>query len=292
MARRHRLRGRTLFPATHLPVVASRYRVIGDLVPHDHDFVEAVLVLAGAGRHRTSHGIQTLAPGDAFLLRPGAWHTFEDCAALEVYNVCFGVGLLRRELAGLLGEPTIRHLLVSGPLAAGGVLSFRLPPDELAFCSRLVETIRERGESAEPLDGIEKVGVLVQFLARLARAVAPPPGAESMPTLHPSVQELLAKIEADPAANWNLDTLASSAQLEKSYLARVFKSATGLAPVAYVARARLEFAASLLLRTDLPVQSVAEQVGIADPNLFARRFRSHFGMSASSYRARFANGRI
>ena len=152
----------------------------------------------------------------------------------------------------------------------------------------MVEAIRERGESGDPLDGIEKIGVLVQFLAHLARAVAPSQESNALPTLHPGVQELLARIEADPAASWNLDALASAAQLEKSYLARVFKSATGLAPVAYVARARLEFAASLLLRTDLPVQSVAEQVGIVDPNLFARRFRSHFGMSATSYRARFA----
>ena len=117
MARSHRLRGRTLFPATDLPVTASRYRVIGDLVPHDHDFVEAALVLAGEGRHRTSQGIRTLAPGDAFLLRPGAWHTYEDCVALEVYNVCFGVGLLRRELSGLLREPTIHH---SARLRAAG----------------------------------------------------------------------------------------------------------------------------------------------------------------------------
>ena len=158
-------------------------------------------MLAGEGRHRTSQGVQALVPGDAFLLRPGAWHTFEDCVALEVFNVCFGIGLLRRELAGLLREPTIQHLLISGPLAAGGVLAFRLPQGELAFCARLVEAIREHGGDADPLTGVEKIGALVQFLARLARAVAPKPGAEALSALHPSVQNVLAQIEADPAGN-------------------------------------------------------------------------------------------
>ena len=39
----------------------------------------------------------------------------------------------------------------------------------------------------------------------------------------------------------------------------------------------------------MAVQEIAEKVGIGDPNLFARRFRTHFGMSATAYRERFAN---
>ncbi len=288
MASRARYRGRALFSARHLPITASVHRVTGDLTPHDHDFVEAVLILSGDGTHRTAEGAQTLLPGDGFLLRPGAWHTFEGCTNLVVYNAGFGVGLLRRELSGLLHEPTLHHLLVAGPLASGGILSFRLEPPTLDACRASLETIEGLGESPDPLDGIEKLGLLVQLLARLARAVAPVPEAAEVRTLHPAIQALLTRIEADPTREWSLPRLADVANLEKSYLARLFKAATGLAPLAYVARARLEMAASLLLRTPLTVKEISEQVGITDPNLFARRFRTHFGLSATAYRDRFA----
>lgn len=288
MARRPRYTGRALFSARHLPITASVHQVTGDLVPHDHDFVEAVLILGGSGTHRTARGVQSLQAGDAFLLRPGAWHTFENCQDLVVYNGCFGVGLLRRELAGLLTEPTIHHLLVAGPLAAGGIMDFRLEQEILTASQTRLEAIRALSESNDPLDGFEKIGLLIQFLAGLARAVAPAPEAAESRTLHPAIQALLARIEADPAREWSLPRLADTANLEKSYLARLFKAATGLAPLAYVARARLELAASLLLRTQLTIKEIAEQVGIADPNLFARRFRTHFGLSATAYRDRFA----
>jgi AraC family transcriptional regulator, L-rhamnose operon transcriptional activator RhaR len=288
MARRTRYTGRTLFSARHLPITASRHQVTGDLISHDHDFVEAVLILGGSGTHRTARGVQPLQAGDAFLLRPGAWHTFEGCDALVVYNCCFGIGLLRRELAGLLTEPTIHHLLVTGPLAFGGLLAFRLEPGALVASQARLEAIHALAESQDPLDGIEKIGLLIQFLAGLARAVAPAPETAEARSLHPAIQSLLARIEADPAREWNLPRLADTANLEKSYLTRIFKAATGLAPLAYVARARLELAASLLLRTPLSIREIAEQVGIADPNLFARRFRTHFGLSATAYRERFS----
>jgi AraC family L-rhamnose operon transcriptional activator RhaR len=268
--------------------VANVHEITGDLIPHDHDFVEAVLILSGEGVHRTARGVQALQSGDAFLLRPGAWHTFESCRKLLVYNCCFGVGLLRRELSGLLNEPTIHYLLVTGPLASGGILGFHLPSEALAASRGRLEAIHALAESHDPLDGIEKIGILVQFLAGTARAVAPAPETTDGRGLHPAIQSLVARIEADPAREWSLPRLADIANLEKSYLARLFKATTGLAPLAYVSRARLELAASLLLRTPLTIKQIAEQVGITDPNLFARRFRTHFGLSATTYRDRFS----
>jgi AraC family L-rhamnose operon transcriptional activator RhaR len=45
----------------------------------------------------------------------------------------------------------------------------------------------------------------------------------------------------------------------------------------------------MLLHTDDPVTHIAHSVGWADQNLFARRFRAHYGMSATTYRERFSH---
>jgi AraC family L-rhamnose operon transcriptional activator RhaR len=86
---------------------------------------------------------------------------------------------------------------------------------------------------------------------------------------------------------WSIPKLASAVHLEGAYCIRVFKKATGLSPIAYLSRCRAERAATLLLRTDLPVAAIADQIGWPDQNYFARRFRAHFGISATEYRARF-----
>jgi AraC family L-rhamnose operon transcriptional activator RhaR len=63
-------------------------------------------------------------------------------------------------------------------------------------------------------------------------------------------------------------------------------SGPGLPPIAFLNRHRAELAANLLLRTDLPLSGVGERVGWPDPNYFARRFKAHFGMSATAYRVK------
>jgi len=80
--------------------------------------------------------------------------------------------------------------------------------------------------------------------------------------------------------------------LAPGYLVRLFKAATGLPPMAYLARLRAEHAATLLLHSDQPVTCIGQAVGWPDQNYFARRFKAHYGLSATSYRARFATGAI
>jgi AraC family L-rhamnose operon transcriptional activator RhaR len=104
---------------------------------------------------------------------------------------------------------------------------------------------------------------------------------------HPAVVAAMQLMEAQPGHPWTLTELAESLHLAPGYLVRLFKSATGLPPMAFLARHRVEVAAARLLHTDQPISRIGESVGWPDQNYFARRFRAHYGMSASTYRARF-----
>ncbi|MGA2830599.1 MAG: helix-turn-helix domain-containing protein [Streptosporangiaceae bacterium] len=55
--------------------------------------------------------------------------------------------------------------------------------------------------------------------------------------------------------------------------------------VAYLAQLRAAHAATLLLHSDQPVTCIGREVGWADQNYFARRFKAHYGLSATTYRA-------
>jgi transcriptional regulator GlxA family with amidase domain len=68
---------------------------------------------------------------------------------------------------------------------------------------------------------------------------------------------------------------------------RRFTSATGLAPIAYVQRLRIEDAKRRLERTDAPVDDISWRVGYEDAAFFRRLFKRTTGMTPGAYRKRF-----
>jgi transcriptional regulator GlxA family with amidase domain len=68
---------------------------------------------------------------------------------------------------------------------------------------------------------------------------------------------------------------------------RRFTGATGLAPIAYVQRLRIEDAKRRLERTEASVDEVSWQVGYEDPAFFRRLFRRVTGLAPGAYRRRF-----
>jgi AraC family L-rhamnose operon transcriptional activator RhaR len=106
--------------------------------------------------------------------------------------------------------------------------------------------------------------------------------------VHPAVGHVMRILEADLARQWTLAELADAVHLTPGHMVRLFKGATGLPPMAYLAQVRAEHAAVLLLHSDEPVTGIGRAVGWPDQNYFARRFKAHYGLSATTYRKRFA----
>ncbi len=69
---------------------------------------------------------------------------------------------------------------------------------------------------------------------------------------------------------------------------RRFKQATGLSPLDYAHRVRLEEAKQMLEATDLPVAAIALEVGYEDEGFFARLFKRSVALTPAQYRRRFA----
>jgi AraC family L-rhamnose operon transcriptional activator RhaR len=259
---------------------------------HTHSFVEIVVVTGGEGVHRSLAGRQPLSVGDLLLLRPGVWHGYEDCRGLDVYNCCFSTELLRRELAWTQEDPGLGYLLWTGPHAANrrGLLTARLDRAELPECLEHLDALDRLRFAPAARYRADVIGRLVLLLSCLSRAVAGGPAERSSPAAAPTpaaVVQAMRLMQARPEQPWTLTELADRLHLAPGYLVRLFKSATGLPPMAYLSRFRVETAAAMLLNGDTPVSQVGLNVGWPDPSYFARRFKAHYGLSASAYRARF-----
>jgi AraC family L-rhamnose operon transcriptional activator RhaR len=257
---------------------------------HTHSFVEIAVVMGGEGVQLSSAGRQRLKAGDLLLLRPGVWHGYEDCRGLDLYNCGLSPELLRRELAWTREDPQLGHLLWTGPYQGQrrGILTSHLGPEALGECVPHLDRLhRLRGVPLTTHRG-DLVGNLMLFLGALARVVAVADEIQSRETgTHPAVLHAMRMMEERPAYHWTLTELAAELHVAPGYLVRLFKSATGLPPMAYLSRQRVELAAVRLLHTDAPVHRIGESVGWPDQNYFARRFKSHYGLSATTYRSRF-----
>ena len=257
---------------------------------HTHSFVEIAVVTGGQGVHSSLNGRTELHVGDVILLRPGVWHGYEDCRRLDLYNCCFSTELLQRELAWTREDPLLGYLLWTGPnsMQRRGLLTARLDAQSLNASVVHLDALDRLGHlSVGPHRG-DIIGRLMLFLSHLARAVAEQRDGETRPA-HPAVVHAMRLLESRLAHPWTLPELASELHLSPRYLVRIFKTTTGLPPMAYLAQHRVEKAATLLLHTDRPITQIGRAVGWADQNYFARRFKAHYGLPATTYRQRFAH---
>jgi transcriptional regulator GlxA family with amidase domain len=94
-------------------------------------------------------------------------------------------------------------------------------------------------------------------------------------------------IDANRAVARPVEEMRARSGLADRTFVRRFTAATGLSPIAYVQRLRVEEAKRRLERTDTPVERIAWEVGYEDPAAFRRLFRRLTGLAPGAYPRRF-----
>jgi transcriptional regulator GlxA family with amidase domain len=84
-----------------------------------------------------------------------------------------------------------------------------------------------------------------------------------------------------------VEEMVRRSKLAERTFKRRFASATGLTPIGYVQRLRVEDAKRRLERTDAPVDEISWRVGYEDPAFFRRLFKRTTGLAPGAYRRRF-----
>ena len=82
----------------------------------------------------------------------------------------------------------------------------------------------------------------------------------------------------------NVEDIAVACGLNRSYLTRVFKHATGYTPQSYLASYRMKKASEILINTNETVNNIAFHVGYSDSFTFSKAFKRYCDQSPSEYR--------
>lgn len=97
-------------------------------------------------------------------------------------------------------------------------------------------------------------------------------------------------IENNLDKQFTLDELALLSHFSKFHFSRIFWGMTGETPFEFIARIRLEKAASLLrMYPHEPVLQIAMRCGYNDKSVFSRNFKSWFDMPPSAWRKQKSN---
>jgi len=84
-----------------------------------------------------------------------------------------------------------------------------------------------------------------------------------------------------------VEEMIKRSKLAERTFKRRFAQATGLTPIAYVQRLRIEDAKRRLERTDAPIDEISWRVGYEDAAFFRRLFKRTTGLAPGAYRKRF-----
>lgn len=106
-------------------------------------------------------------------------------------------------------------------------------------------------------------------------------------TYSPVIQKIVAYIESDVSTDLSLKTFAKYLNVNASYLSTLFSKEVGIPLSEYVNNSRIFHAKKLLLGTNLPIKSIAEQCGFSDTHYFSRVFHKVEGTTPNTYRKTF-----
>ncbi|MEA2419339.1 MAG: hypothetical protein QOE60_1545, partial [Thermoleophilaceae bacterium] len=132
--------------------------------------------------------------------------------------------------------------------------------------------------------------------ARARSLVAPPQRQGGQAQFIERLRPDASRDQLGPLRDWmlenlarplDLDTLAKHAHMSRRTLTRRFREETGIAPMAWLADARLDQARELLETTSEPIENIGRLTGLGAPASVRAAFHRRVGTSPQDYRSMF-----
>lgn len=254
-----------------LEILRATY-ITHTFVPHVHEGYAIGVIERGAETFAYRHATHVADAGTLVVIHPGEVHTG---AALTP------VGWSYRML-----YPDAEQLQQAASQLTGVVSDYPFFRTAVIKDPQLVQQFVHLHTHLEAdATVLERESYWLAFLTQLIARHGD--GCRSTPTQVPKanrelLQQALAYLETNYAANVTLDELAAQTHLSPYHLLRLFKATYGLPPHAYLTQLRVQRAKRLLLAGQ-PIAAVALAVGFTDQSHLTRHFKRIVGVPPGQY---------
>jgi AraC-like DNA-binding protein len=241
--------------------------------------------------HFKTGDVGLLAARRAFVLASAPEVTPLD--AMEVFSRAGGTTATLgdgRDFAHIGG-----HVLLDP--VSGRLLAEVLPPwihvpaasKQATAFRRILEQLIEEQTAEQPgaqLASAQLAQLLfIQILRAHIQTAGPMPAGWLRALGNPRLAPALRLMHGAPAHAWHLDELASACAMSRTTFALHFKSAAGIAPLAYLAAWRMQLAERALRNEAMPIAQLARSLGYTSESAFSNAFKRVTGMSPKAYRS-------
>ncbi len=255
--------------------------------PHSHEFAELVIVTGGRCLHVSGQDSWEMTAGDVFVIAGPRVHEYRDLENLRLVNILYQPSQLQMGLLDLPSVAGYHALFTLEPSRRNRQPTkgrLHLNGKEMAQIIELADRLEIELKSREPGFGFMATAAFMQIIGQLSRSYGSSPSPDGKALLR--IGEALSHLERNIHRSVNLEELANIAHMSQRSFLRVFLSATGTSPLAWVIAQRINRACRLLRNTDRRVTEIAFDVGFNDSNYFTRQFRKVTGLSPRAYRIR------
>lgn len=274
--------------SVHPVVKSAQGLTLSDLLPLPELQLGDLIVVAGC---RVHGDLRNLAVPDPAVVK---WLQHHHQKGVGVASVCSGAGVLGH--AGLLkGRKCTTHHLLTPQLQ-------QMFPEARVQENRLFVTDGNITTSAGIASGMDMALHLIEeqhgalFAAKLARGMVVyhrRQGSDVQDSLylqyrahlHSGVHRVQDHLIEHAHEQVPLEELSKLANLSPRHLTRAFKAHTGLTPLQYQQRLRLEKARQLMQNRNLTLERVAEMCGFEDARHFRRLYKELLGVSPREARS-------
>jgi AraC-like DNA-binding protein len=246
----------------------------------------AVVLSKGGSR------MEELDPGDIAFFARGEYHELRSDAEAPAVPV---TGFRMQENDGDSDADFIsgRYLFPSGPMHP----LFRALPDQFIITHRslgfqdpihtmvqLIAAEFNRPDSSRIVLG-RLTDTLFHYILRHWMTNTDAPGRWKDLYSDEVVLRAVESMEQKWQQPWNLEKLGTTVGLSRATLSRRFKEATGVAPMEYLLRIRMQRAARMLQEGHRKVEEISREVGYESSFAFSRSFKRLYGKSPAHFRS-------
>ena len=153
------------------------------------------------------------------------------------------------------------------------------------YCPELAECLEDI--IINPRQEYACLGNLYRFFQLLINCSNPPRPKLRTDTTSEYVRSVVHYITEKYSEPIHIEDIANHCGLNRTYLSKLFKDATGYSPQRYLLNFRINKAKQLLTETDLPIQYISYSVGYSDPLAFSKFFKQETSLSPTQWREKY-----
>lgn len=245
-------------------VISKKY-AIDSIESHWHDFYEIEVVICGDGKHIINGKEYVWKTGHIYFLRTTDFHRIDLTKRGFVHQIQFTPFNMPPEVLSLINDTT-------------GNIATYLSQKDFSAVNSLCLMLQDNCDKKKIYNENVASNILYLIVNTIIRSLS---DKNSMSPLmvDERITGIINYINDHFKERLSLEEIATKSYLSKNHLCSYFKKEIGITIFSYIKNIRLDYAAKLVVTTDMKSIEICFACGYGSVSNFLRDFRNRFGQS-------------